>query len=163
MDTVNLTINGVSVSAPANATILEAAHLAGIRIPTLCYLKDVNAIGACRICLVEIKGARALAASCVHPVAEGMVITTNSPAVIKSRKATLELILSNHRMDCLSCERSTDCELQTLSREYGVDQYKYGRFDLQPQYEDSSIHLVRDNSKCILCRRCVSSEEGRVG
>ena len=108
MDTVNLTINGVSVSAPANATILEAAHLAGIRIPTLCYLKDVNAIGACRICLVEIKGARALAASCVHPVAEGMVITTNSPAVIKSRKATLELILSNHRMDCLSCERSTD-------------------------------------------------------
>ena len=156
MDTVNLTINGVSVSAPANATILEAAHLAGIRIPTLCYLKDVNAIGACRICLVEIKGARALAASCVHPVAEGMVITTNSPAVIKSRKATLELILSNHRMDCLSCERSTDCELQTLSREYGVDQYKYGRFDLQPQYEDSSIHLVRDNSKCILCRRCVA-------
>lgn len=156
METVNLTINGIPVSAPANATILEAAHAAGIRIPTLCYLKDVNAIGACRICLVEIKGARALAASCVHPVAEGMVITTNSPAVIKSRKATLELILSNHRMDCLSCERSTDCELQALCREYGVDQYKYGRFDMQPQYEDSSIHLVRDNSKCILCRRCVA-------
>jgi NADP-reducing hydrogenase subunit HndD len=156
MDTVNLTINGVSVNAPANATILEAAHLAGIRIPTLCYLKGVNEIGACRICLVEIKGARALAASCVHPVAEGMIVSTNSPAVMKSRKATLELILSNHRMDCLSCERSTDCELQTLSREYGVDQYKYGRFDLKPDYEESSIHLVRDNSKCILCRRCVA-------
>jgi NADP-reducing hydrogenase subunit HndD len=156
MDTVNLTINGVPVTAPADATILEAAHSAGIRIPTLCYLKDVNAIGACRICLVEIKGARALAAACVHPVAEGMEASTNSPAVIKSRKSTLELILSNHRMDCLSCERSTNCELQNLCREYEVDQYKYGRFDLQPDIEESSIHLVRDNSKCILCRRCVA-------
>ena len=156
MNTVKLTINGISVEVPEDSTILDAAQKAGIRIPTLCYLKDVNAIGACRMCLVEIKGARAWAAACVQPVGEGMEVQTNTPALRKARKTTLELLLSNHRTDCLSCARSTDCELQALCREYGVDQYKFGNSELKPDLDESCVHLVRDNSKCILCRRCVA-------
>ena len=157
MDTVRLNINGIDVEAPKNATILEAAQSVGIRIPTLCYLKDINAIGACRMCLVEVKGARAFAASCVFPVAEGMEVFTNTPKVVAARKGTLELILSNHRMDCLSCPRSLDCELQALANEYKVDQYRFAsNTKLEPDIEASAPHLVRDNSKCILCRRCVA-------
>ena len=157
MDTVRLKINGIGVEAPKNATILEAAQSVGIRIPTLCYLKDINAIGACRMCLVEVKGARAFAAACVYPVADGMEVFTNTPKVIAARKGTLELILSNHRMDCLSCPRSLDCELQALANEYKVDQYRFcGNEKLEPDIEASAPHLVRDNSKCILCRRCVA-------
>ncbi|MGN0713957.1 MAG: NADH-dependent [FeFe] hydrogenase, group A6 [Anaerovoracaceae bacterium] len=154
---VKLTINGIPVEVPAGSTVLEAAREAGVRIPTLCYLKDINEIGACRMCLVEVKGARSLVTSCVYPVTEGMEVFTNTPAVQRSHKATLELLLSNHRKDCLSCPRSTDCELQALCREYGVDEYKYGKFDLKPDVDASSIHLIRDNSKCILCRRCVAT------
>jgi len=157
MDQVTVKVNGIETKVPANATILEAAHLAGIRIPTLCYLREINAIAACRICLVQATGVRGHAAACVQKVADGMEIQTNTPELRAARKTTLELILSNHRMDCLSCDRSQDCELQTLAREYGVDQYKYmGNEDLKPQYERSAPHLVRDNSKCILCRRCVA-------
>ena len=157
MDTVRLKINGIDVEAPKNATILEAAQSVGIRIPTLCYLKDINAIGACRMCLVEVKGARAFAAACVYPVADGMEVFTNTPKVIAARKGTLELILSNHRMDCLSCPRSLDCELQALANEYKVDQYRFcGNEKIEPDIEASTPHLVRDNSKCILCRRCVA-------
>jgi len=157
MDTVKLTINGIAAEVPAGSTILDAAHSVGIRIPTLCYLKDVNAIGACRMCVVEVKGAKAFAAACVMPVSEGMEVNTNTPALRSSRKTTLELMLSSHRMECLSCSRSQSCELQALSQEYGVDQnrFKMGS-DLEPQYEASAPHLVRDNSKCILCRRCVA-------
>ena len=118
MNTVNLKINNIPVVAPEGATILEAAHLAGIRIPTLCYLKEINAIGACRICVCEVKGARGLAAACVMPVNEGMEVFTNTPTLQRYRRTTLELILSTHRTDCLSCSRSTDCELQQLCREY---------------------------------------------
>lgn len=157
MSMVKLTINGIPVEVPAGSTVLEAAREAGVRIPTLCYLKDINEIGACRMCLVEVKGARSLVTSCVYPVTEGMEVFTNTPAVQRSHKATLELLLSNHRKDCLSCPRSTDCELQALCREYGVDEYKYGKFDLKPDVDASSIHLIRDNSKCILCRRCVAT------
>ena len=157
MDTVKLKINGIEVEAPKNATILEAARIAGIRIPTLCYMKEINAIGACRICVVEVKGARALAAACVYPVNEGMEVFTNTPKLREYRKMTLELILSNHRMDCLSCTRSGTCELQALAQEYGVDQKRFlGSEDLSPDIEASAPHLVRDNSKCILCRRCVA-------
>lgn len=157
MNTVKLTINGIEVEAPQNATILEAAHIAGVRIPTLCYLKDINAIGACRMCVVEVKGARSLATACVYPVEEGMEVLTNTPALRKARKTTLELILSNHRKDCLSCSRSQNCELQELSLEYGVDQYKFESGEvLEADIDDSAPHLVRDNSKCILCRRCVA-------
>ena len=156
MNTVNLKINNIPVVAPEGATILEAAHLAGIRIPTLCYLKEINAIGACRICVCEVKGARGLVAACVYPVAEGMEILTNSKRVFASRKTNLELILSTHRTDCLSCTRSTDCELQQLCREYGVDMNRFTKKD-QGYHTDASMpHLVRDNSKCILCRRCVA-------
>ncbi len=157
MDTVKLTINGIEVEAPQNATILDAARIAGIRIPTLCYLKDINAIGACRMCVVEVKGARSFVAACVYPVAEGMEVLTNTPALRKARKTTLELILSNHRMDCLSCSRNQSCELQALSLEYGVDQDRFkGSEILEPDIDDSAPHLIRDNSKCILCRRCVA-------
>jgi NADP-reducing hydrogenase subunit HndD len=157
MDQVTVKINGIETKVPADATILEAAHVAGIRIPTLCYLRKINAIAACRICLVQATGVRGHAAACVQQVADGMEIQTNTPELREARKTTLELILSNHRMDCLSCDRSPDCELQTLAHEYGVDQYKYmGNEDLKPQYERSAPHLVRDNSKCILCRRCVA-------
>jgi len=155
-ETVRLTINGIPVEAPKGATILEAATQAGIRIPTLCYLKEINAIGACRMCLVEVKGGRGLMASCVTPVTEGMEVTTNSPKLRESRKMTLELTLSNHRTDCLSCARSTNCELQDLCREYGVDMYRFGNPNMEPDIDASAPHLVRDNSKCILCRRCVA-------
>ncbi len=157
MDQVTVKVNGIETKVPANSTILEAAHLAGIRIPTLCYLKDINAIAACRICLVQATGVRGHAAACVTKVADGMEIQTNTPELRDARKTTLELILSNHRMDCLSCDRNLNCELQALAHEYGVDQYKYmGSESLKPQYERSAPHLVRDNSKCILCRRCVA-------
>ena len=157
METVKLKINGIDVEAPKGSTILEAAHLIGVRIPTLCYLKEINAIGACRMCVVEVKGARSFAAACVHPISEGMEVQTNTEKLRQSRKMTLELILSNHRMDCLSCERSLSCELQQLSQEYKVDQAHFdAQEDLSPQVDDSAPHLIRDNSKCILCRRCVA-------
>ena len=110
MANINVKINGRDVSAPAGSTILEAAHLAGIKIPTLCFLKEINEIGACRICVVEVKGARSLVASCVYPVNEGMEVFTNTPKVLDSRRKTLELILSNHDRKCLSCVRSGNCE-----------------------------------------------------
>lgn len=156
MADVNLKINGMPVTAPKGSTILEAANIAGIKIPTLCFLKDINAIGACRICVVEVKGARSLVASCVYPVNEGMEVFTNSEKVRESRKMTLELLLSTHERNCLSCARSQNCELQTLALEYGIEDA--GIFDgFKPEYDvDENEYLVRDNNKCILCRRCVA-------
>ena len=154
---VSLTINGMPLSVPVNTTILEAAHQANIHIPTLCFLKEKNEIGACRICVVEIKGARNLVASCVYPVSDGMEIFTNSEKVRRSRKMTLELILSNHDRKCLSCVRSGQCELQTLCQEYGiVDESVYDGAREEFKEDESTKWLVRDNNKCILCRRCVS-------
>lgn len=157
MDMVNVKINGMAVSVPQGSTILEAARYAGIEIPTLCYMKKINAIGACRICVVEVKGARSLVAACVYPVNEGMEIFTNTPAVRKSRKTTLELILSNHEKKCLSCVRSGSCELQKLCYDYGVDETKYSGMTTPAEIDDSAAHLVRNNKKCILCRRCVAA------
>ena len=154
---VHLTIDGIAVEVPAGTTVLEAARSAGIRVPSLCYLKGINEIGACRICVVEVKGAKSLVASCVYPVSEGMEVRTNTEKVRHSRQLTLELILSNHRMDCLTCSRSGKCELQQLASELGIDAVRYASDRLLPQIEDSAPHLVRDNSKCILCRRCVSA------
>ena len=153
---VNLTINGLPVSVSAGTTVLEAAQSAGIKIPSLCFLKDANEIGACRICVVEVKGAKSLVASCVYPVSEGMEVFTNTEKVRKSRQLTLELILSNHRMDCLTCARSGKCELQQLAAELGIDAVRFAADSLPPQIEDSAAHLVRDNSKCVLCRRCTA-------
>lgn len=158
MEMVNIKINNMPLSVPKGISILEAARMAGIEIPTLCYLKKINEIGACRICMVEVKGARSLVTACVYPVNEGMEIFTNTERVRKSRKMTLELILSTHDRKCLSCVRSGTCELQQLCKEFGVDDE--ARFDgANPvhEYDASAIHMIRDNGKCILCRRCVAA------
>ena len=161
MDMVNVKINGIAVSVPKGSTILEAARYAGVEIPTLCFLKEINEIGACRICVVEAsEGGRParLVTACVYPVSEGMEVTTNSKKVQQNRRITLELILSTHEKKCLSCVRSTNCELQKMCRDYGVEDS--GQYDgFRPHYEEdtSAPHLIRDNNKCILCRRCVAA------
>ena len=153
---ISLSIDGVQVEVPAGTTVLEAAKKAGINIPTLCYLKDINAIGACRMCVVDT-GARALQAACVLPVSEGMKVRTNTPEIRKYRKALLELVLSTHDKKCLSCVRSTNCELQKLCRELGVDDGDhFAGKRVEYSVDDVSPSIVRDNNKCILCRRCVA-------
>lgn len=157
MSMVNITIDGKAVQVEEGTTVLEAAKSAGIDIPTLCYLKGVNEIGACRMCLVEIKGARALQAACVYPVAEGNEIYTASPAVRNARKANLELLLSNHKKECLTCERNRNCELQALSEQMNVKEIPYEGEMCQEPIDDSSPSIVRDPQKCVLCRRCVGA------
>ena len=158
MEMVNIKINNMPLSVPKGISILEAARMAGIEIPTLCYLKKINEIGACRICMVEVKGARSLVTACVYPVNEGMEIFTNTERVRKSRKMTLELILSTHDRKCLSCVRSGTCELQQLCKEFGVDdETRFEGANPVHEYDDSAIHMIRDNGKCILCRRCVAA------
>ena len=159
MDMVNVKINGADYSVPAGITVLEACRYANIDIPTLCYLKDINQIGACRLCLVEVKGARGLVASCVYPVNEGMEIQTNTPKIRAVRKTNLELVLSAHNKKCLTCVRSTSCELQKLCQEYRVDEDRFCYYpkETKAQIDDSSVSIIRDNSKCILCRRCVAA------
>ena len=157
---INCKINGMDVSVPAGTTILEAAREVGIEIPTLCFMKDMNEIGACRICVVEANEGRGfrIVASCVYPVSEGMEVRTNSLEVQKSRRMTLELLLSTHDRKCLSCVRSDNCEFQKLCRDYGVDDE--GKYDGEkPVYaiDDSAPHMIRDNNKCVLCRRCVAA------
>ena len=156
---LNIKINGMSCTVPYGTTILEAAHQVGIEIPTLCFLKDINEIGACRFCVVEVKGARSLVAACVFPIErDGTEIFTNTKKVRESRKRTLELILSTHDRKCLSCVRNQKCELQKLCLEYGID--NEGALDgFKPVYEldTSAAHMVRDNNKCVLCRRCVAA------
>ncbi|MGI5966253.1 NADH-dependent [FeFe] hydrogenase, group A6 [Anaerotruncus rubiinfantis] len=158
MEMVNIKINGMPLSVPKNSTILEAARSAGIQIPTLCYLKEINEIGACRICVVEVKGARTLVTACVYPVSEGMEITTNSQKVFEARKTTLELILSTHKKECLTCVRADNCELQKLCHDFKVDdQDKYAGINPTYPVDDSAVHMFRDDNKCILCRRCVAA------
>lgn len=159
MDMVSLKINGIPVRAPKGSTILDAARHTGIEIPTLCFMKGINEIGACRICIVEANEGRGfkIVTSCVYPVSEGMEVLTNTERIQQYRKTTLELILSVHDKNCLSCIRSTNCELQKLCFDYGVD---HSRFEGEnPHYEKdtSTPHLIRDNNKCILCRRCVAA------
>lgn len=153
---VNLKINGQEVSVPAGTTVLEAAREAGIEIPTLCYLKDLSKTGSCRMCLVEIKGGRALQAACVYPVAEGIEVQTNTPAVREARKAVLELLLSNHDRKCLTCVRNRKCELQKLCDDLGVSDIPYEGERTEHEIDELSPSIVRDNNKCILCRRCVN-------
>ena len=156
MANVNVTIDGVKVSVPAGTTVLEAARQANIHIPTLCFLKDINEIGACRMCVVDV-GARALAAACVMPVSEGMVVKTNTPQVRQARKGVLELILSNHERKCLSCVRSQNCELQALAKELGVEESRFDGANIEYPLDILSPSMVRDPNKCILCRRCVAA------
>ena len=154
---IPLTIDGVHVEVPAGTTVLEAARIAKVNIPTLCYLKDINETANCRLCVVDC-GGRALQAACVLPVAPNMVVKTNTPAVRQARRINLELILSNHEKKCLSCVRSQNCELQKLCLDLGVE--SGDRFaGTQNQYETdtSSVSIVRNNNKCILCRRCVGA------
>ncbi len=159
METVNIKINGREYAVPQGSTVLEAARIANIEIPTLCYLKDINEIGACRLCLVEVsEGGRPfrMVTACVYPVTEGMVVLTNTPKINKSRKTNLELLLSNHDRKCLSCVRSTTCELQKLCNEYGVNEEAFA--GVKNHYEvDDKTPIIRDNNKCILCRRCVAA------
>ncbi len=156
MKQVNLKVNGTPVTVDAGTRILDAAKKVGVNIPTLCYLKDVTNEGSCRMCVVEVAGSKKLVTSCFATVKEGMEVFTNTPKVIASRKTTLELILSNHDQKCLSCVRSTNCELQKLALEYGCDSYKYQGEKNNYPIDDSNPYLIRDNNKCILCRRCVA-------
>ncbi len=156
MQMVTITMDGKQMQVPANYTILEAARAANVQIPTLCFLKDINEIGACRMCVVEVKGARSLQAACVYPVSEGLVINTNTPAVREARKVTLELILSNHDKKCLTCVRNRNCELQSLSEELNVKGLRFEGETHDRPVDDFSPSIVRDPNKCILCRRCVS-------
>lgn len=158
MSTVNVKINNISYQFPKGLTILQACNQINIEIPTLCYLKEINEIGACRICVVEVKGARNLVASCVHPLSEGMEIFTHSERVLTARKLTLELILSTHDRSCLSCIRSDNCELQKLCHDFKVDdEAKFDGHNQVYKTDDSAIHMYRDDNKCILCRRCVAA------
>lgn len=157
MDMVHLKINGIPVEVPSNYTILQAAKVAKIEIPSLCYLKDINCIGACRVCVVEVKGRKGLIASCVYPVEEGMEVFTNTPKVRASRKTTIELILSTHHKKCLSCVRGNNCELQKLAFDYGVDEDRFKAEEPIYEIDDESPYIVRDNNKCIQCMRCVAA------
>ncbi len=156
---LNIKINNMPCTVPYGTTILEAARSVGIEIPTLCFLKDMNEIGACRFCVAEVKGARSLVAACVYPIErDGTEIFTNTEKIRNSRRKTLELILSTHNRKCLSCVRSGECELQKLCKEYGVeDEGKYDGFKPHYELDDSAAHMIRDNNKCILCRRCVAA------
>ncbi len=156
MSMVSLTIDGKNVTVPAGTSILEAAKAVNIRIPTLCYLPEVQAIGACRVCLVEIEGNRNLQASCVFPVAEGLKVYTNSQKVYQARKFTVELLLSAHPQDCLTCVRNRKCELQKIAEELGIREVRFPGEKPQPRIDASTPSIVRDSSKCILCRRCVT-------
>ena len=160
METIHVKINGTSYEVPKGSTVLEAARAAKVEIPTLCYLKDINEIGACRLCLVEAsEGGKPfrMVTACVYPASEGMEILTNTPKVIKFRKMNLELLLSNHNRECLSCVRSTTCELQKLCNDYYVDEHHFSGVKTASKIDDSSVSIVRDNSKCVLCRRCVAA------
>lgn len=154
---IPLTIDGVHVEVPTGTTVLEASRQAGVKIPTLCYLKDINQSGSCRMCVVDT-GARAFQAACVLPVSKDMVVKTSTPELREARKTVLELILSNHDKKCLTCVRSQSCELQKLCLDLGVengDAYagSVNHYDV----DDVSPSIVRDNNKCVICRRCVAA------
>ena len=156
MGDVTLTIDGRQVTVPAGTSVLEAATQAGVKIPTLCYLEGLNEIGSCRLCVVEIEGARTLAASCVTPAAQGMVVHTNTKQVREARRAVLELIISNHPFECLTCVRSGSCELQALAESLGIREVRFEGAKAHHPVDDSTPSIVRDPDKCILCRRCVA-------
>ncbi|MBR0409583.1 MAG: (2Fe-2S)-binding protein [Eubacterium sp.] len=154
---INLKINDIPVTVPEGTSVLQAAKMANIEIPSLCYLKDINCIGACRVCVVEIKGRRGLTAACTYPVEEGLEVLTNTPMVRASRKTTIELILSTHRKKCLSCVRGNHCELQKLAYDYGIDEDRFRGEEPNYEIDETTPYVVRDNNKCIQCLRCVST------
>jgi NADP-reducing hydrogenase subunit HndD len=151
-----VTVDNIKVEVPVGTTVLDACRQAGAKVPTLCYLEGVQAIGACRICLVEVEGARTLVASCAQPATDGMVVKTNTAKVRRARKTVLELLLSEHDGDCQTCMRSSDCELRTLALEMGVDEISYPGEKTRKLIDVSTPALRRDTGKCISCRRCVT-------
>lgn len=153
---VNLTINGKKISVPEGTTILEAAKQNNIMIPTLCYMEGVHSFGSCRICVVEVEGAKTLQASCITAVREGMVVRTNTEKVRKTRKLIYELVLSDHPKDCLNCARNQDCELQKLGEIIQISESRFEGEKSKVKIDDSSPSIIRDSSKCVLCRRCVT-------
>ena len=156
MSNVNITIDGIEMSVPSTYTILDAAREHNIDIPTLCHLKDINEIGACRMCIVEVEGARGFVTSCVMPVSDGMVVRTNTPAIRDARKVTLELLLSNHDRKCLTCVRSENCELQALAKKLNITDIEFEGEMTEGELDEMSPSIVRDPKKCILCKRCVA-------
>lgn len=153
---MNLTVDGIKVSVPEGTTIIEAAKSVGVKVPSLCYMKDLNEIGACRVCLVEVQGARGLVPSCTTRVSEGMSVITNSRTAREARKAVVELIISNHPYDCLKCVRNGTCELQELAQEMGIREVRYEGEKTVRELDRSTFSIVRDPEKCVLCRRCVA-------
>lgn len=153
---INLTIDGRNIEVPEGTTILQAAAKLNIDIPTLCYLKEINEIGDCRMCLVEVEGKRGFATSCIQKVEEGMVVHTKTPEVLEARKTMLDLILSNHHQDCDNCVRKENCELQDLIKQFDKEKTVYEGTKNTYEIDDKSPSIVRDPNKCILCRRCVS-------
>lgn len=154
---VNLTIDNQKVTVPKGTTILEAAKTAGIDIPTLCFLKKINEVGDCRMCIVEVEGRRGFATSCIQTVEEGMVVHTHTQNVLEARHVILDLIISNHAKDCLTCTRSGNCELQTLATKFNVLNIEFEGERTEHKIDDLSPSIVRDFNKCILCRRCVAA------
>lgn len=163
MEMVNLTIDGQQVAVPKTSTVLEAALSIGIKIPTLCYHPELRVEGACRVCMVEVEGARSLVASCVYPVNEGMVVHTNSAAAREARKSVVELLLANHPTDCLSCQRNLNCELQNIAADVGVREIRFDGEKKSYPLDNQNPSLVRDQNKCILCGRCIRACRERQG
>ena len=163
METVTLTVDGQQVTVPASATVLEACKAAGIRIPSLCYHPELRPEGACRVCVVEIDGVRNLPASCVYPVAGGMVVKTNTQKVRKARKTVVELLLANHPNDCFTCQRNLNCELQNIAADLGVREIRFPGEKKHYELDANNPSLVRDQDKCILCGRCVRACSERQG
>lgn len=153
---VNITIDNQKISVPEGTTILQASKEAGIDIPTLCFLKDINEIGDCRMCIVRVEGKRGFATSCIQKVEEGMVIKTHTPEIIEARRVMLDLIISNHDKDCLTCTRMGNCELQQLAVKFNIQSIEFTGERKEHQIDDLSPSIVRDPNKCILCRRCVA-------
>lgn len=163
MEMVNITIDDRQVAVPKTSTVLEAALSLGIKVPTLCYHPELRVEGACRVCMVEVQGARSLVASCVYPVNEGMVVRTNTAAVREARKTVVELLLANHPTDCLSCQRNLNCELQNIASDVGVREIRFEGEKKNYPLDDKNPSLVRDQSKCILCGRCIRACSERQG
>ena len=154
---VNIKIDGIETKVPENMTVLEAARTVGIDIPTLCFLKDINEVGDCRMCLVEVEGARGFVPSCMQKVSEGMVVRTNTDEVNEARKSVLELILSSHERKCLSCIRNGNCELQKLAERFGITDIEFEGEINNKIVDDKSPSIVRNTAKCVLCRRCTAT------
>lgn len=163
MDMVNVTIDGHKLQVPKSATVLTAAKTGGINVPSLCYHPELRPEGACRVCLVEVEGAKTLVASCVYPVNEGMIVHTNTPAVREARKTVVELLLANHPQDCLSCQRNTNCELQTMAADLGIRKVRFNGVKKNLPLDANNPALVRDQNKCILCGRCIKACSDRQG